>query len=559
MPFAKTRTESLDSISPVPQGTERTKASAKALPESPAKKIARFLHRISDVLLWTIVIGLVAVLWPNILAPLATKRVVLLTGPDGGFDRHLGKDLRQTYRLATPGRFWGRHFEFEDEVTQGSEENREIVDRDSAGTHIAFALDGFEPTPNIRSMLKLFEVPLHIVVRRDFYERCQPGDRTARTFADIARVLRTSSRRNVYLGLDKSGARQVAKIVLKHHHVDVEAVDCRREYDLNDVQYALVDGRIDVAFVIGRLGSASIQFLADSQECYLLGLDGDVEGLTDANRFLRTMSIAKHVYGTNEFQPAAINTVAASEVLICSASMSKTDAFWLTSSLDEFLVSHFPEEVGARNLASDGEQPSFKYPQHAGAKAFAEGSAPWFVQSTNYVLLMILLPAIVAFLQRAPTAIVQWFTGHGPDGAPPPHTSPPATVSTLPPTSPPTLPPTLPPTSPPMAAVEATSKRYDKLHAELEKLLSELEQHAPPLAEQEAADFAAKIWALRRDVALSVMHGQIDHHQGDSLRGGLRNLQVDLAQLQPTPHPSPAVVPQAPMPAVGVKAAKKKQ
>ncbi len=346
-----------------------------------------------------------------------------------------------------------------------------------------------------------------------------------------------SSRRNVYLGLDKSGARQVAKIVLKHHHVDVEAVDCRRQYDLKEVQYALVDGSIDVAFIIGRLGSESIQFLADSQECYLLGLDGDVEGLTDANRFLRTTSISKHVYGTNDFQPAAINTVAANEVLICSSAMSKTDGYWLTSSVNEFLVSHCPEEVEARNLALDEKPPWFKYPQHAGAKAFADGSAPWFVQSTNYVLLMVLLPAILALLQRAPRAIVQWFTGRGQDGAPPPGSSPPAVL--------------------PFAAVETMAKRYEELDAELETLLAELERRAPPLSEQEAADFAGKIRALRQDVAESFKHRRIDRHQRDSLRGGLRNLQIELQQLKP-PTPSPVVVPQAATPAIGAKTTKKK-
>ena len=206
--------------------------------------IKKFLKRQSSIIFWTILLLLAVLAFPKVRDLVASKRVVLLTGPEGGLYRKMGHEIEDDFVEHSPWKFWGRSFSLTSQSTHGDEENRQIVAEDNSGKYLGFAQDGFMPSPNIRGVLHLYDAPLHIVVRKSFYESVRPPKVTAaksdqtqspepETFSDIASKLRSDDYAGkVFLGLDRSGTRQTASVVLKHYGIDPDKVATTRDYDL---------------------------------------------------------------------------------------------------------------------------------------------------------------------------------------------------------------------------------------------------------------------------------------------------------------------------------------
>jgi TRAP-type uncharacterized transport system substrate-binding protein len=498
-----------------------------------------FLKRQSAIVLWTSVLLLVVLAFPRVHDLVANKQVVLLTGPEGGLYRELGYEIEGEFNEQPPWQFWGRSFSVRSQGTHGDEENREIIAGDSSGRFLGFAQDGFNPSPNIRSVLYLYDEPLHIVVREDFYSRAtakakptigpgaaaEPANdapdqpehaaKPVRYFSDIAAALRSGdSGARVFLGMDKSGTRETAGVVLDHYDIDPDSIETSRDYDLKAAAYALIDGTLDVAFFSSQHGAPILDILTEQEQqsranrigdanggankksiLTILSLD-DIAGIQSMHPYLVEGSIPRHAYSSaKDFPDHDVKTVASRQALICSAKMTDADVFWLAQSIDACVREKFPNVPWAQEMSPKTATTNFRYPRHPGAEKFAKQEDPGIVAGMKYVIAVVLVPVALKSLN----SFASFFWGLLISGR--------------------------------KRKPEPQVVGYEQFNADLDRLLAELEKQPPPIAADALAAFAARANELEKTITTSFKKHTITADQRDSLVRGLKNVRFELKEL----------------------------
>ena len=477
--------------------------------QAASRSVLTFLKGQSTTILWMVVILLLILLFPSALAPIARKKVVLASGPARGQYHMMGEAVEDEFKKQSPWKFWGRSFELTNRETEGAEENRELVDRDRTGTHIGFTHDGFQPTPNVKSVLHLYDAPLHIVVNLDYFAMlAENWGWNDYSFSSLAESLRGQTEKRkavtVYLGLKKSGTRQAATVVLKHYAVDPDLVDCKRDYDIKEAVYAVEEGKIKVAFLNAYVGSPLVTDLAQAGKCVLSNLEDDAVAIAKANPFFTTAEIPRHTYSAANYFPEVLTkTVATRQVLVCSADMSDADVYWIAKTVDTRLRNSFPEIPWAKDISPVTKESDFKYQLHPGAIAFKDDKEPGIVAGVKYVLFVVLVPAVITLFQRLPGVL--W--------------------SLLRP--------------PARAAVAPVENDYQRLNSQLGGLLAELEKVPPPVTNEIAKAFEDRAEALEKEIEENSRKKTIDDAQKESLSRGMRNIRFELRELRRSVVPAP--------------------
>jgi TRAP-type uncharacterized transport system substrate-binding protein len=489
------------------------------------ESLKAFLKRQSTIILWTVIVLLAVLAVPAVRDLVTKKRIVLLTGPEGGLYRRMGQKVEDEFQKQSSWKsswkFWGRTFEVTSQETEGDEENRETIEKDTTGSFIGFTQDGYKPSPNIRSVLHLYDAPLHIVARKDFYlealdrrrveeQAFRSGNVPEKTFSVIASDLRTDDcRGKVYLGTPKSGTRQSATIVLNHYGIaNPDEIAIKRDYSPKGAGYALIDGTIKLAFFSIQRGAPVLDKLVEDQEdkLVILSLD-DAEGIISAHPFLVPGEIKRHAYSSIEdFPDRDVKTVASRQVMICSPKMSDSDVFWLAQTIDSSLRDNLPDVPWAKDISPETQKSEFRYPRHPGAVKFENKQEPSFVAGMKYVIAVVLAPtalksinAIFAFL---------WGLLMGAKTQEP----------------------------------DRSRLGYEQVNSDLERLLSELEQQPMPVPAATLSSFTARGDELDKRIAESFDKKVIDKVQRESMLRGLKNVRFELAELKAPEKPLPPEV-----------------
>lgn len=247
---------------------------------------------------------------------------------------------------------------------------------------LALAMEGLsldhEPPDSsmrdVRSIAKLATSSLHIIANED---TLKGGTRTI-TVKEIKAISDQKSIK-VFLGPDHSATRQIATLVLKQYGMEVaddnstaprglHAVSAK--WNWNEAVVALGEGKVDLAFYIGHVGSEAMLTVARDVRLKLLGLTPDFS--LPNYPFFRLQALSKGAYGPN-FPDNDIRLLSADEVLICNVNLPARTVFRIAQAI----ASHTHELKLFR--AARGSQEDYGksqliendfYPLHSGAIAY---------------------------------------------------------------------------------------------------------------------------------------------------------------------------------------------
>lgn len=410
------------------------------------KGIFDHIQRHSTLFLVVLSLMVVTLFYLQIRTATPPEQFILFTGPAGGGGEKLGKILSE--KLRPPG-FWSlnqRNVELVIKATEGYEDNRQRIQDDTTGRQIAFAHDGFNPHRNVRVLLPLQESYTHIIVNQGFLKAARDlpvgngGSRPAPAaslpngsagrpwyFEDLKPVLAANGRpgsdenpayaefekwakNKVFLGPELSGTRQVAKLILEHHGIPVDRLDCEADYNWNEMVSALIRGDIQMAFITTEPGNRAVRRLAGRGGFALLGLR-DTEGLCQANSHVAVRYFKKYVYGASQnaagFCPAKTPTIATRRVLVCSSHMENADAYWLAQRLTEALRSEIPVISWETAFEPKPEQRPLTYHIHPGVEPIKDPETPWYTVLHAYVPSMF-WPLILSTAMALVLFALQW-------------------------------------------------------------------------------------------------------------------------------------------------------
>jgi TRAP-type uncharacterized transport system substrate-binding protein len=302
----------------------------------------------SAVLLLLVLASLIISLARYVL-PTTHRRVVLYTGTSTADASTIGQHIKSHFRSHGTGGFIT--YEFDLQPSEGLRDNR---DRVAAAAErgelvLGFGQDGFDPPEQVRTLLPLAEMYLHVVanraavdelaapadVKRPTFRKADAGPDTPpqtdlpkpATFGGLVTRLKKTNTRPVprcFLRPKLSGGRQIAEKVLQFYGIDVAEADTEPNIEWEAAYRKLAAGDLDVIFDASDLGSESIARQGKTKAVALIGLD-DVAGLTAGQNSLKPQRIPKnaYVYG-NGFCRADLDTVCTRRLIICPRSISNT-------------------------------------------------------------------------------------------------------------------------------------------------------------------------------------------------------------------------------------------
>jgi TRAP-type uncharacterized transport system substrate-binding protein len=367
-------------------------------------------HR-AGVILVLVFLSLLVSAW-QIYKTATHRQVIVYTGTSTASASEHGERIRKHFRTVSNGRLVT--YDIELRPTDGLRENRtKVADAAPGELVLGFDQDGFEPPEQVRTLMPLNDVTLHVVVRSDEKSAVRgplgieiesPG---VKTFQGVLDYYRTKHGREplCFLGPRGSGGRQIAEQVLRRYGVDLRYADFGDHIAWNTAYRLLRNGEIDVIFEANEVGSSAMTERAREKFFKLISLD-NVEGLVTGQNNLQRIDIPGGTYsaGTN-FNAAPVTTVCTKRLIICPTSMSSFDAYYLTAGLREAMRQVTPNP----NLSKQPQimpAPGLIVPLHPGAEDFDHGRAPlvWLERlvSQHWQWAVTVLFGFAAFMLRRP-------------------------------------------------------------------------------------------------------------------------------------------------------------
>lgn len=194
----------------------------------------------------------------------------IASGKPGGFYVPLAKVLTRMLAPHVEHRF----NEVQVLESNGSQQNIEMIEQ--GRTELAFTQDGLPAGPKTRSLLYLFDSPMHVVCRRDS---------GLKSISDL-------KGKRVYLGPAHSGTRMVAKLLLQLYGIQGTELDIGEEWGFQEAANALNASKVDAAFFLVALNSDAINSLTASALFDVIGIERS-KSLAQQYPFLRTTTIYK--------------------------------------------------------------------------------------------------------------------------------------------------------------------------------------------------------------------------------------------------------------------------
>jgi hypothetical protein len=259
--------------------------------------------------------------------------------------------------------------------TDGFEENRKRVSRDTSGSTIGFAHDGFGDSSRISILTPLEYSFLHVFCTRKFLKDHKIPIDSNRAPA-LAEIVRKFDHGLVFLGPPESGTRQAAEIVLRNYNIEPAKLATNGVADYNEMRAALINGTICAAFYSGPWGSSLVRQIADDQSCRLVNFEDVRDALVQQNRQLHKAAINRNSYIDGDFCATDIQTIGTRRVIICPRTMSAQDAYFIGKCAHDVMQ----DQVGA--LDWEAKEPAdvatnrFTYPMHPAAILLSKDMAP---------------------------------------------------------------------------------------------------------------------------------------------------------------------------------------
>ena len=440
------------------------------------------------------------------------KELVLLHGPKGGTSERYADAIIK--RVKGRSSIFGRQYDVRKEETEGYEEIRRRVEEDDSGLVFGFAHDGFGESSNIRTLLPLKQNYLHVICHRDFY--VEPADKAnaVRTFDDILSQLAEKQngqgqkpkqkglravpdRRvtRVFCGPRNSGTRQVATVLLRYHRLDPNQFVTPNISDWVGMRNAFRSGDLQLGFYLGPPNASIIQQIAHDGQCYLLGMS-HVHAILQGHEQIKKISFANGSYGHspgNKFCSTPLETLSTNNVLICSRTMSTSDAFFIASqtrdALREF-VPHLRWEAPERDTPTTPVHLS--YMLHAGARLLSQDREPsWWSEMLRRWWVMILPLGFAILAKVADSANRRFLTETQPVEEKP---------------------------------ESEHDSQFAELHARLEKAMRKVGRTPLLMSRAQLTEWEQTAETLRNEIEAAHKSGRIEDEHVEELRGVLKEV-----------------------------------
>jgi uncharacterized protein len=274
---------------------------------------------------------------------------VLASGRRGGLYFDLGEILSKALNEGFQKPDYVKNVE-----TDGSTQNIDYVENGVA--QLAFTIDGLAPSTKIRALAKLYDSPLHIVIRRDS---------NVKGVADLSDKI-------LFLGPPESGTRTISEQILKYYGFE-EGKNYKvvpGDGGWTEAKHELNDKQIEAAFFLIGLNSSVMNDIATDGHYDLLPIDR-APGIVASRPVLDQTMIEPGSYpSSSPFPSKPVQTIASREILVCSDSLSEGEAYRVVSVLDSAsgkLIREFP--MLSQTSTVDPEKGYF-YELHQGAVKF---------------------------------------------------------------------------------------------------------------------------------------------------------------------------------------------
>ena len=338
-----------------------------------------------------------------------TFHIHFFVGNSGGKSAQTARTIHQ--ELEKSGKFLGKTVQLDIHYTSGFKENYDLVHEDIDGNRIGFAYDGINvlsgmgDADNVQTLTPMSWSRLHILVRKGFYNQVKGIKPESRGSAFKSEADKKELERNLqsfmvfakdvikhiakvdqsyksdqgpklpyprfYLGDRRSALRDLSSVIVDQCGIDVAAVaDPGGGY--SDLPSKFRRKEVDVAFYLGPEDSSIVQRIADSGDCYLVGLSEMRTALKRKFDFLDEWTIPRYSYTANhEFCDTDRQTIRARKVVICPSEMSNQLAYKLGTVINEVV------ENGRNGLEEESNTKTF-FLTHDGAKMIGQ------TQQLNY-------------------------------------------------------------------------------------------------------------------------------------------------------------------------------
>ena len=303
-----------------------------------------------------------AVLWGGWFS-LGQQQLVLFVGPPGSTTARIGQDMVE--RFAATRNANGVNYRVSLEPTAGTFSIRERMGLESSRIPLGFIEDGQETGPQtntLRALLPMDWDYLFIVCRRGWLK--DNSITQAKTLFDIVPKLAKSRSGRIFIGPEKSGTAEMARVVMKKFEGIRDEQYSKGIGDWREMRMALKADEIDLAFYSGPIGSETLSELASDGNCLLLGLGPITEAIEQetgakylAAQLPPNQEIAQIPFAPAPADPglqeaefpaaedalrlpfcqAGLDTIASRRVLACPAALSAGDAYQLGNAALELL------------------------------------------------------------------------------------------------------------------------------------------------------------------------------------------------------------------------------
>ncbi|MBR5827163.1 MAG: TAXI family TRAP transporter solute-binding subunit [Clostridia bacterium] len=176
--------------------------------------------------------------------------------------------------------------------------------------------------------------------------------------------------KKVSVGAAGSGVYFNAVDVLGAAGLTIDDIDAQYQ-SFNDSKDALLDGKIQAAFVVAGAPTPAVTDLATSKEMRLIPIDGELsKALMDNSPFYTEYVVPA---GTYKGQEEDVTTVTVKATLIVSASASENDVYNITKAIFDNIDAITTAHAKGAELTLENATSGMTVPFHAGAaKYFAE-------------------------------------------------------------------------------------------------------------------------------------------------------------------------------------------
>lgn len=335
----------------------------------------------------------------------AKRELVMFVGVPGSSAYGIGVKIADNIEQATNPS--GTTYNITVESTPESLSIRERASRERNRISLALVEDGTDSYAGssnenpLQILLPLEWDYLFVLASKKLCERAKVKHHLKCQPTEINEVLSSLSPGKLYMGHEKSSTYSLAEKVLEKY--DSKPIDklATGISDWRDVRSGLKNGELELVFIKAPVGSELLDQIASDDSAVLIGIGEIGEAIQSecgfkvyAARLPMNLCSAKRLKADRnnkrdnfDFCAQRFATLASRRVLVCTSSLSATDAFVIASVAQKTCIENqYHINLKGEDLplgSTESKAKSLKTPIHSGLKLLIDNSQPFIFYNLN--------------------------------------------------------------------------------------------------------------------------------------------------------------------------------